>query len=221
MVAFRVRATALSEVAALLGTVLSTFDTNLSTVDSQVKRTVDVSWKGEDAESFAEGWATFMTTAGFVRQSLAALQSGLIAADGSYTQNESGVQRSFNGRAPAVAAMRSNSGKLGATVQQGEERAEDMAEFFGRDYAGDGERETFGGGLIGSRKSGGQATGGGSGDSDRDGDDDSIGEGVFRVGEDGEPMLVEGVPPVDVPEVPDIDAPAPAVSAYTAEVKDV
>jgi hypothetical protein len=206
VVSFRVRATALSEVAALLGTVLSTFDTNLSTVDSQVKRTVDVTWKGDDAESFAEGWATFMTTAGFVRQSLAALQSGLIAADGSYTQNESGVQRTFNGRAPSVAAMRSNSGKLGASVERGEERAEDMAEFFGRDYAGDGEAELYGGGMLGARKSSGQATGGGAGDSDRDGDDDSIGEGVFRVGEDGEPALVEGVASVEIGEVPVVDA---------------
>ncbi|GAA1844398.1 WXG100 family type VII secretion target [Agromyces salentinus] len=208
MVSFRVRATALSEVAALLGTVLSTFDTNLSTVDSQVKRTVDVTWKGDDAESFAEGWATFMTTAGFVRQSLAALQTGLIAADGSYTQNESGVQRSFNGRAPSVAAMRSNSGKLGAVVDRGEERAEDMAEFFGRDYAGDGEAELYGGGMLGARKSTGQATGGGSGDSDRDGDDDAIGEGVFRVGEDGEPALVDGAAAVEIGEVPVVDASA-------------
>ncbi|GAA1516258.1 uncharacterized protein YukE [Agromyces terreus] len=208
MVSFRVRATALSEVAALLGTVLATFDTNLSTVDSQVKRTVDVTWKGDDADSFSEGWATFMTTAGFVRQSLAALQTGLIAADGSYTQNESGVQRSFNGRAPSVAAMRSNSGKLGAVVDRGEERAEDMAEFFGRDYDGDGEKELYGGGMLGARKSTGQATGGGSGDSDGDGDDDSIGEGVFRLGEDGEPVVVEGAAPVHIAEVPDIDAPS-------------
>ncbi|QAY73145.1 hypothetical protein ET445_07075 [Agromyces protaetiae] len=189
MVAFRVRADALSEVAALLGTVLSTFDANLSTVDAQVKRTVDVTWKGDDAESFAEGWATFVTTAGFVRQSLAALQSGLMAADGSYTQNESGVQRSFDGRVGAVSAVRANSGKLGTRVERGEERAEDMAEFFGRDYAGDDEVEQFGGGALGARKGTGRATGGGAGDSDGDGDDDSIGEGVFRLGEDGEPMV--------------------------------
>lgn len=205
MVQFRVRASALSEVAALLGTVLSTFDTNLSTVDAQVKRTVDVTWRGEDADSFSEGWATFMTTAGFVRQSLAALQAGLIAADGSYTQNESGVQRSFTGRAPALAAMRSGTSNLGKRVADGEEKAEDMAEFFGRDYAGDNEVEQFGGGLVGSRKTG-QATGGGSGDSDRDGDDDSIGEGVFRLGADGEPAITPQAAPVTIADVPEIGA---------------
>ncbi|GGR15023.1 MULTISPECIES: hypothetical protein [Agromyces] len=202
MVQFRVRASALSEVAALLGTVLATFDTNLSTVDAQVKRTVDVTWKGDDAESFSEGWATFMTTAGFVRQSLAALQAGLIAADGSYTQNESGVQRSFTGRAPALAAMRSGTGELGKRVASGEEKAEDMAEFFGRDYAGDDEVEQFGGGALGPRKTSGQATGGGSGDTDGDGDDDSIGEGVFRLGADGEPAITAQVAPVEIGEVP-------------------
>ncbi len=183
MVAFKVRAAALSEVAALLGTVISTFDTNLSTVDGAVKRTVDVSWKGEDAESFAEGWTTFMTTAGFVRQSLAALQAGLIAADGSYTQNETGVQRSFNGRAPSVAAIRSTSGSLGSRVARGEERAEDMAEFFGRDYAGDDEVEQFGG-AIGRPGAAGASKGPADGDTDEDGDDDSIGAGPFLIADD-------------------------------------
>lgn len=184
MVSFKVRAAALSEVAALLGTVLSTFDTNLSTVDAQVKGTVDVTWRGEDADSFNEGWATFMSTAGFVRQSLAALQAGLIAADGSYTTNESSTQRSFTGRAPSVGAIRANSGQLGSKVQRGEDRAEDMAEFYGRDYAGDDEAERFGG-VIG-RPGAAQQTKGGpaDNDSDGDGDDDSIGEGPFLIADD-------------------------------------
>lgn len=182
MVTFRVRAAALSEVSALLGTVLSTFDTNLSTVDAQVKSTVDVTWRGEDADSFAEGWATFMSTAGFVRQSLAALQSGLIAADGSYTTNESSTQRSFTGRVQSVAAIKANSGSLGAKVQRGEDRAEDMAEFFGRDYAGDDEVEQFGGAL--GRPGAGQQSKRGPADTDGDGDDDSIGEGPFLIADD-------------------------------------
>lgn len=184
MVSFKVRAAALSEVAALLGTVLSTFDTNLSTVDAQVKGTVDVTWRGEDAESFAEGWATFMSTAGFVRQSLAALQAGLIAADGSYTTNESSTQRSFTGRVQSVAAIKANSGSLGAKVQRGEDRAEDMAEFFGRDYAGDDEVEQFGG-VLGRPGAGQQSKGGPADtDTDGDGDDDSIGEGPFLIADD-------------------------------------
>ena len=194
MVAFRVRAAALSEVAALLGTVISTFDTNLSTVDGAVKRTVDVTWKGEDAESFGEGWATFMTTAGFVRQSLAALQAGLIAADGSYTQNETGVQRSFTGRAPTVAAIRSTTGTLGSRVASGEERAEDMAEFFGRDYAGDNEVEQFGGGAVGRPGAAGSSKGPADGDTDGDGDDDSIGTGPFLIADDASGDQFRGGP---------------------------
>jgi hypothetical protein len=193
VVSFKVRAAALSEVAALLGTVLSTFDTNLSTVDAQVKGTVDVTWRGEDADSFNEGWATFMSTAGFVRQSLAALQAGLIAADGSYTTNESSTQRTFTGRAPAVAAIRSNSGQLGSRVERGEDRAEDMAEFYGRDYAGDDETERFGG-IIGRPGAGQQSKGPADADTDDDGDDDSVGEGPFLIADDASGDQFRGGP---------------------------
>ncbi|MDR5698424.1 WXG100 family type VII secretion target [Agromyces aerolatus] len=163
MVSFRVRAAALSEVSALLGTVLSTFDTNLSTVDAQVKGTVDVTWRGEDADSFAEGWATFMSTAGFVRQSLASLQAGLIAADGSYTTNESSTQRSFTGRVQSVASIKATSGSLGAKVSRGEERADDIAEFFGRDEEGGGSA-AFLGGALGRPSAGQQSKGPADGD---------------------------------------------------------
>ena len=94
---------------------------------------------------------------------------------------------SFKGGRQGLVAVKNASGGLGSRVASGEEKAEDMAEFFGRDYAGDDEVEQFGGGMLGPRKSGGQATGGGSGDTDGDGDDDSIGTGVFRLGADGEP----------------------------------
>ncbi|WP_308797162.1 WXG100 family type VII secretion target [Agromyces silvae] len=204
MVSFRVRAAALSEVSALLGTVLSTFDTNLSTVDAQVKGTVDVTWRGEDAESFAEGWATFMSTAGFVRQSLASLQAGLIAADGSYTTNESSTQRSFTGRVQSVAAIKATSGSLGAKVDRGEERADDIAEFFGRDEAGGGSA-AFLGGALGRPSAGQQSKGPADGDDAdaeaegaegadsteaSDGSDSSDGAG----GESGAAPTADGVP---------------------------
>src|SRR5690606_5635 len=133
MVTFRVRASSLSEVASLLGTVVATFDANLSAVDSHVKRTVDVSWRGEDADSFGEGWATFLATSAAVRQSLVALQTGLIAADGSYTQTEAGVQRTFAGRVGAVRSVGASTRSVNSRVDTGEERAELIEEFFGRD----------------------------------------------------------------------------------------
>ncbi|UOE42649.1 WXG100 family type VII secretion target [Agromyces larvae] len=179
MVTFRVRADRLSEVAALIGTVVATFDSNLAQVDSAVSRAVDVTWVGEDADKFGQNWAAFQTLAGQVRLALTGLQHGLMAADTTYTATESGIGKGFKQREQAVGAVRGNTGGLGRRVAAGEEKAEDMAEFFGRDYAGDDEVEQFGGGAIGHRPGTGQATGGGKGDTDGDGDDDSIGTGPY------------------------------------------
>ncbi|WP_127794263.1 WXG100 family type VII secretion target [Agromyces sp. LHK192] len=188
MVYFKVRADSLSDVAGRIGTVIATFDANLAGVSSTVTSMAQTTWRGLDADKFAEEWANFETQAALVRQALSTLQMKLIAADGSYTRTETGVRTSFNGAAPTVAAVRRSSDPLGKRVASGEEKAEDMAEFFGRDYAGDDEVEQFGGGMLGPRKSSGQATGGGSGDTDGDGDDDGIGEGVFRLDAVGESL---------------------------------
>ena len=188
MVYFKVRADSLSEVAALIGNVVATFDSNLASADQAVTRVAGTTWVGEDAEKFGENWDTFMTLAGQVRLALTGLQQGLVAADGSYTSTETGIGGSFRGGRQGLIAVRSATGGLGRRVAEGEERAEDMAEFFGRDYAGDEEVERFGGGVLGPR-TGGRATGGGPGDADGDGDDDSIGTGVFRLGPDGEPFV--------------------------------
>jgi WXG100 family type VII secretion target len=189
MVYFKVRADSLSDVAGRIGTVIATFDANLAGVSSTVTSMAQTTWRGLDADKFAEEWANFETQAALVRQALATLQMKLISADGSYTRTEGGVKSSFNGAAPTVAAVKKASSPLSTRVASGEEKAEDMAEFFGRDYAGDDEVEQFGGGMVGRRGGGGQATGGGPGDSDGDGDDDQIGNGVFRLGADGEPLV--------------------------------
>ncbi len=186
MVTFRVRASSLSEVSALLATVVSTFDANLSAVDSHVKRTVDVSWQGEDADTFNEGWATFLATSAAVRQSLVALQTGLVAADGSYTQSESGIQRSFTGRIGAVRGVGQATRTVNARVDTGEERAELIEEFFGRGDEGGGAAAFVGGGGV--RASSGQRLG------EAPADD---AEEVIEV--DIDPALVpEGAPVVDV-----------------------
>ena len=187
MVFFKVRADSLSEVAALIGNVIVTFDANLASADSVVSRMAGTTWVGDDAEKFSEDWASFVTLASQVRLALTGLQQGLIAADGSYTRTETGIGTGFRQRQQGLVSVRSASGNLSTRVAKGEGKAEDMAEFFGRDYAGDNEVEQFGGGVLGPRKTSGQATGGGSGDTDGDGDDDSIGTGVFRVGADGAP----------------------------------
>lgn len=160
MVSFRVRASSLSEVGTLLGTVVATFDAHLAVVDSRVKASVGATWDGEDADNFAEGWATFMATSAHVRQSLVALQGGLFAADGSYTQAESGIQRTFAGRTNSVAAVRSTASGVNGRVDTGEQRADAIAEHFGR---GDESGSAQGGAFIAgasSRPSSGQQSSG-------------------------------------------------------------
>ncbi|WP_394552988.1 WXG100 family type VII secretion target [Agromyces sp. MMS24-JH15] len=183
MVSFKVRADRLSEVASLIGTAVATFDSHLAEVDRAVGRTVNATWVGEDADKFDENWATFQQIAGQVRLALTQLQHGLVAADTTYTSTEAGIGKGFAQGSQGFVSVRSNVGGLGKRVAGGEERAEDMAEFFGRDYAGDAEVEHFGGGALGVRAGTGQATGGGSKDSDHDGDDDQIGVGPYLSGD--------------------------------------
>lgn len=195
MVRFRVRATALSEVASLLDAVVVTFDANLAAVNAQVNSTVGAGWQGEDAESFGEGWSMFVATAAMVRQSLVALQAGLIAADGSYTQTESGVRRTFTGQVGMMRNVAGAAQSVNARVDTGEERAELIEEFYGR---GDDKNVTagfVGGGGI--RASSGQSAGTGPSDADDADAAGSAGEGFIDV--DIDPAIVpEGAPVVDV-----------------------
>lgn len=176
MVQFRVRAESLAEVAGLLGSVIATFDGNISSVDSQVQNALQ-NWKGDDAESFRQNWSRFVALSEQVRLSLTGLQNGLISAGVSYDTTESGLRQGMAQTVPSVQGLRKHAVQFEEGVARGEARAEDMAEFFGRDYAGDDEVERFGGGALGGSK--GRYTGGGSGDTDGDGDDDSIGTTPF------------------------------------------
>jgi len=175
MVQFRVRAESLTEVAALLGNVVATFDGNVSAVNSQVQNTLN-GWKGDDAESFRANWQTFMSLSESVRLALTGLQGGLVSAAAGYDTTEGGVRRSMTGNIAGVSAIRKNAVQFEAGVARGEARAEDMAEFFGRDYAGDDEVERFGGAVTARGAAG---KNGSVRDTDGDGDDDSIGKGPF------------------------------------------
>lgn len=174
MVSFRVRASSLSEVGTLLGAVVTTFDAHLSVVDSRVKASVGAAWEGADADNFAEGWATFLATAAHVRQSLVALQGGLYAADGSYTQNETNVQRTFSGRTNAIQAVKATASGMGQKVATGDERADAIAEHFGRTEDGGPVQAAFVGGATARPGSGQQS----SGPAD---DDDASGEAQIEM----------------------------------------
>ena len=176
MVQFRVNAPTLSAAAASIGGVIGVFDGNLSAVASRVASVAGNTWQGKDADAFVESWKAFETNAAAIRLVLTSLQARLIAADGTYTQTELGTQRSFTGNRPSIVAIRKGAQAYAKVIAVGEERAEDMAEFFGRDYAGDKQKEQFGGGAVG-RRGGGRS--GVAGDSDGDGDSDVKGNGVF------------------------------------------
>ncbi|HLT68093.1 MAG TPA: hypothetical protein VKZ73_09525 [Microbacterium sp.] len=105
-----------------------------------------------------------------------------------YTQTELTTQRSFTGNRPSILAIRKGAQAYAKIIATGEARAEDMAEFFGRDYAGDDEVEQFGGGAVGRR---GGGRNGVAGDSDGDGDSDVKGTGVFLSNESVEALYGE------------------------------
>lgn len=176
MVHFFVRTESLVEVAGQLGSAIAVFDGNMSAVESQVSG-AHSSWRGDDEESFYENWRTFTGLAASVRFALTALQMGLMAAASGYDSTELGIRKGMNVARPNVLAIRKYAKAYSKVVRYGEARAEDMAEFFGRDYAGDREQERFGGGAV--RGAGGRYSGGGNKDTDGDGDGDGISSGPF------------------------------------------
>lgn len=176
MVQFSVRAESLMEVAGHLGSVIATFDGNVAAVEAQVSGVLP-NWKGDDQESFQENWKAFVSMSDAVRMSLVALQSGLMSASAGYDSTEMGVRRTLNQARPGTLAIRKATAAYGKVIAVGEARAEDMAEYFGRDYAGDREKERFGAGAVRGRD--GRWTGGGNEDTDGDGDADGIGTGPY------------------------------------------
>lgn len=176
MVQFRVRAESLAEVAGLLGSVIATFDGHVSGSDAQVQNALQ-NWKGADADSFQQNWTRFVALSEQVRLALTGLQGGLVAAGAGYDTTEAGLRKAMTQTIPTMQGLRKHAVQFEEGVARGEARAEDMAEFFGRDYAGDDEVERFGGGAVTGSK--GRYSGGGAGDTDGDGDDDGIGTTPF------------------------------------------
>ncbi|MGW9112070.1 WXG100 family type VII secretion target [Microbacterium sp. NPDC055683] len=176
MVQFRVRAESLAEVAGLLGSVIATFDGHVSGADAQVQNALQ-NWKGADADSFQQNWTRFVALSEQVRLALTGLQGGLVAAGAGYDTTEAGLRKAMTQTIPTMQGLRKHAVQFEEGVARGEARAEDMAEFFGRDYAGDDEVERFGGGAVTGSK--GRYSGGGAGDTDGDGDDDGIGTTPF------------------------------------------
>jgi len=188
VVQFRVQAPSLSAAAASIGAVIAVFDSNLSGVAQRMSSVVGNTWQGRDADDTLKAWQSFESTAANVRLVLTSLQTRLIAADSTYTQTELTTQRSFTGNRPSILAIRKGAQAYAKIIATGEARAEDMAEFFGRDYAGDDEVEQFGGGAVGRR---GGGRNGVAGDSDGDGDSDVKGTGVFLSNESVEALYGE------------------------------
>lgn len=91
MVQFRVRAQSLGEVAGHLQTAIAVFDGHVAQVDGVVGGVVQTSWRGEDADKFAEYWQQWHAQADAVRLSLSTLATLLAAAEGTYTTTESSL----------------------------------------------------------------------------------------------------------------------------------
>lgn len=105
MSTFRVRASSLGEVAAQLQSAIAVFDGHVSSVSSNVAAVSGATWVGDDQESFQTKWEHWQQTADLVRMSLTTLSAQLVAAEGSYTTTESGVQSGFTQRRQANQAL--------------------------------------------------------------------------------------------------------------------
>lgn len=105
MSTFRVRASSLGEVSAQLQSAIAVFDGHVSSVTSQVAAVSGATWVGDDQESFQAKWEHWQQTADLVRMSLTTLATQLVAAEGSYTTTESGVQSGFTQRRQANQAV--------------------------------------------------------------------------------------------------------------------
>ena len=123
MSTFRVRASSLGEVSAQLQSVIAVFDGHVAEVSAKVNSVSGVSWEGEDQQAFAERWSQWQQTADLVRMSLTTLSMQLVAAEGAYTQTESGLQSGFAQRRQEHTALVDTVEEVDEAVDTGLERA--------------------------------------------------------------------------------------------------
>lgn len=81
------------------------FDGHVAEVSGRVDSVSGASWQGDDQIAFAERWAQWQVTANAVRLSLTTLAAQLVAAEASYTSNESRTQTGFTQRRQANAEV--------------------------------------------------------------------------------------------------------------------
>lgn len=127
MSTFRVRASSLGEVSAQLQSVIAVFDGHVAEVSAQVNAVSGVSWEGEDQQAFQTRWEQWQETADLVRMSLTTLSMQLLAAEGSYTQTESGIQRGFLQRKQENRTVVDNVEDVDEAVDTGLERSRTQA----------------------------------------------------------------------------------------------
>lgn len=155
MSTFRVRASSLGEVSAQLQSLVAVFDGHVSQVTAQVNAVSGVSWEGEDQQAFAERFSQWQQTADLVRMSLTTLSMQLVAAEGAYTQQESGVQGRMAQRRQEHTVLVDTVQEVDESVDTGLERA--------RSSGTDAKAGVSGGGSLGARSGQGQRPGGGGG----------------------------------------------------------
>lgn len=123
MSTFRVRASSLGEVSAQLQSVIAVFDGHVAEVSAKVNSVSGVSWEGEDQQAFAERWSQWQQTADLVRMSLTTLSMQLVAAEGAYTQTESGLQSGFAQRRQEHTTLVDTVEEIDEAVDTGLERS--------------------------------------------------------------------------------------------------
>ncbi|GMA27243.1 WXG100 family type VII secretion target [Arenivirga flava] len=126
MVQFRVRAQSLGEVAGHLQTAIAVFDGHVAQVDGVVGGVVQTSWRGEDADKFAEYWQQWHAQADAVRLSLSTLATLLAAAEGTYTTTESSLTAASTRERQEDRVVIETVGEVAESVELGLESAAAM-----------------------------------------------------------------------------------------------
>lgn len=120
---FRVRASSLGEVSAQLQSLITVFDGHVAKVSANVAAISGASWEGEDQQAFAERWLQWQQSADLVRLSLTTLSVQLSAAEGGYTQTESGLRGGIAQRRQESTVTVDSVQQVGQSVDTGLERS--------------------------------------------------------------------------------------------------
>lgn len=103
MTSFEVRTETLGDVARLLQSVVTSFESHVSSAEGTVSGVVNATWVGEDAALFESAWNEWKSGAEAISSSLTGLSAALLAAEAAYAMRENAIDSGFDDASGAFA----------------------------------------------------------------------------------------------------------------------